>query len=162
MLRTIQHIVEAGGVHDVPTSRWVPSTVLLTTSHYRAVENAPPFEYVKSFNSFMRGFREKDEQPDPKELEWDALLEKLAIRGTDEYEEILQEYLRSGLLDVDRLKAQFAQYKKEAIHAAASAQRQDFFTAFWWDHHRSKDDLLALARALLPTVGGWTPERSPT
>lgn len=160
VLRTIQRVVDASGVDDAPTSRWVPSTVLLTASHYRAVDNAPPFEYLKSFNSFSRMFRTKDQPPGPtelKSLDWDALLQKLGIHSADDYEDTVQEYLQSGLLDVSRLKIIFDLYKKEAFHAAASAQREEFFTAVRWDPNRNEDELLAMAKALLPTVDVMDP-----
>ncbi|MFY9327482.1 MAG: P-loop NTPase fold protein [Georgfuchsia sp.] len=152
VMRTIHRIAEASGIDDVPASRWIPSTVLLTSSHYRAVENAPPFSYIISFNSFAGMFGKEDEQRDPQELEWDTLLKKLGIRLADAYENMLQEYLASGLLDVEQLKLLFAQYKKDALHSVASGQRDEFFTALWWDPHKSKSDLLDMARGLLATV----------
>jgi hypothetical protein len=153
ILTTIQRIAEiSSGSKNFSVLRWVPSTVLLTASHYKAIDGAPPFEYVKSFNSFSRIFEMEKEDRDSKEVEWDALLEKLGINGADDYEVILQEYLRAGMLDVDRLTKIFEQYEKEFIHAVATKQRKDFFEAVRWDPHQSKDELLKMARALSPTV----------
>lgn len=157
VMRTISRIAEASDINGVPASRWIASTVLLTSSHYRAVDNAPPPSYVVSFNSFSGMFGKDDKQRNPQEVEWDALLEKLGIRLADDYEKAVHEYLTSGLLDVERLKALFAQYKKEALHAAASAQRDEFFTALWWDPHRSERDLIDMAKGLLSTVDVMDP-----
>nr|MDP2190172.1 hypothetical protein [Rhodoferax sp.] len=158
VLTTIQRIADAtGGCGTFSMSRWIPSTVLLTASHYKAVDSAPPFEYIKSFNSYKRMFEKDNEERDSKEVEWDALLEQLGIHSADDYEVILQEYLRAGMLDVDRLKKLFEKYEKEAIHAVATKQRQDFFEAVWWDPHLSKAELLTTARALRPTIGQLDP-----
>jgi hypothetical protein len=157
ILKTIQRIADAIGIDFVPPARWIPSTVFLTAAHYRAIENAPPFEYVTSFNSFARAFERESTERSPQELEWDALLDKLGIRLADDYEETLQEYLTSGLLDVQRLKTQFTQYLRDAANADASNQRNQFFTTLRWDPYKSNSDLLDMARALLPTVDVMSP-----
>lgn len=158
VLRTIMRVTNAAGMDNVPPARWIPSTVLLTAMHYKAVENAPPIEYVLSFNTFARAFERESTERSPEELEWDALLEKLDVRYPDDYERMLQDYLTSGLLDVDRLKAQFSQYVRDAEHAEASNQRREFLAALWWDPHKSNADLIDMARALLPTVDVMAPD----
>ena len=157
VLKTIRRIADAGGTDDIAPERWIPSTVFLTAAHYRSVENAPPFEYLTSFNSFSRAFERDSAQRSPQELEWDTLLEKLGIRFADDYEQILQEYLTSGLLDEQRLKKQFAEYTRDALNTHAANQRDEFFTALWWDPTKSETDLIAMARALLHTVDVMSP-----
>lgn len=157
ILKTIQRIAGESGIDDVPPARWIPSTVFLTAAHYRAIENAPPFEYMMSFNSFTRALERESTERSPQELEWDTLLEKLGIRFADDYEKVLQEYLTSGLLDVQCLKTQFVQYVRDAANTDASNQRNQFFTTLWWDPHKSTSDLLDMARALLPTVDVMSP-----
>lgn len=158
ILTTIQRVAEASsGGDNLSVSRWVPSTVLLTASHYKAADSAPPFEYIKSVSSYQRMFEKESGERDPKEVEWDALLDQLGIHSADDYEVILHEYLRTGMLDVERLKKLFDQYENEAVHAVATKQRRDFFGAVWWDPHLSKDELLSLARALRPTIGVLDP-----
>lgn len=157
VLRTIRRIAKTSGTDEVPASRWIPSTVLLTTTHYRAVENAPSFEYVMSFNSFSHFLINENEQLNPNELEWAALLEKLGIKAADEYEKTLQEYLQSGLLDTNRLNKLFEHYKMEALNDVVSAQRSEFYIAVWWDPRRSKNDLLDMARGLLSSADALDP-----
>lgn len=157
VLKMIQRITEACEMDAVPAIRWIPSTVFLTASHYKAVENAPPFEYVASFNSFARALERESEQRNPQELEWDTLLQELGIATADDYERTLQEYLTSGLLDVKRLKTQFAEYVRDAENADAAKQRNEFLTDLWWDPKKTRHDLVEMARALLPTVGVMSP-----
>lgn len=160
ILKTMSRIAEATkDIDGVSAVRWVSSTALLTATHYRAVENTPPFEYIKSFNHFTHLFDEKKGVKRPaEELDWDLLLEKLGIHGADAYEEILQQFLQSGLLDVNRLRELFGSYKKEEAHAQAFAKQNEFFKAFWWDAHHSEDDLLVIARELLPFINVYGPD----
>jgi hypothetical protein len=158
LLRIVSRISKVSGVGEVPPSRWVPSTVLLTACHYRAVENAPPFEYLKSFNSYNRMFRKADESPNPTELKWDELLEKMGIQSADAYEEIIHKYLQSGHLDVDELETLFTQYKMNAVHAATTNDLREFFGAVFWDPHLGEDELKTMALALLPKAGELNPE----
>jgi len=160
ILKNMKRIADAiESVGCVSATRWVPSTVLLTACHYRAVENAPPFEYMKSFNQFSHLFDDKKGiKRDPKELDWDRLLNKLGIHGVDAYEEIMQQFLQSGLLDIDRLKALFEGYKKEEDNSEALAKQNEFFKAFWWDVRLSEEDLIAMAKELLPYVNVLGPD----
>lgn len=154
ILKTMKRIADATeSIRGVSATRWVPSTALLTACHYRAVENAPPFKYIKSFNQFGHLFDDKKGiKRDPTELDWDLLLNKLGIHGVDAYEEILLQFLQSGLLDIDRLKELFEHYKKEETHSEANRKQNEFFNAFWWDASRSVNDLFAMARDLLPYI----------
>jgi hypothetical protein len=156
-MKTIDKILEVASTEEMSLARWMPSTVLLVVSHYRAVDKAPPFEYVKSFNSFDRQMFKDEDQPVQEELEWDKTLEALGIVLSDEYEEILQEYLLSGLLDEERLKTLFERYDAESINTDVSDRGSNFFTAFWWNPHLSEEELLGIARELLPDVNCMSP-----
>ena len=146
-------------VGEIPAARWVQSTVLLCACHYRAIENAPPFEYLKSLNQYSRFLNEKKgADRDPKELDWDLLLNKLYIIQIDEYEEIFQQFLQTGLLDSDRLIKQFKIYRKEGIHSEAFTKQQEFFTAVWWGAHDSEENLLAMAKELLQFINVLGPD----
>lgn len=60
IINTIAYVIKESGIEDVPTSNWIPSTVLLTASHYRAINNPPPFEYIKSYNSWSEVLPKKE------------------------------------------------------------------------------------------------------
>lgn len=152
ILKTMRRIAdEIGDVEDVAASHWVPSTALLTACQYHAVENAPPFEYIKSFNQHSHLFDDKNGiKRDPKELDWDLLLNKLGMHYIDEYEELIHQFLQSGVLETDRLKKRFESYKREGANSEAHEKLRDFFTACWWDAKRSEADLLIMAADLFP------------
>jgi len=160
ILKSMKQLTDAiNGVDGVSTDRWVPSTALLTACHYRAVENGPPFEYIKSFNQFRHFLdNEKGIERDPKELEWDILIDKMGMQVIDAYEEIMQQFLQTGLLDIDRLRELFEHYKKEEANTEASEKQNEFFDAVWWDAQRSENDLLAMARKLNSVINGLGPD----
>ena len=159
ILKMIKRITDVTESNGVSATRWVPSTAFLTACHYRAVENAPPFEYIKSFNQFSHFLDDKKGiERDPKELGWDLLLKKLGMQGVDAYEEIMQQFLLSGLLDIDRLKDLFESYRKEEASSEAYAKQREFFNAFWWGAQDSEADLLVMAREFLPFINVLGPD----
>lgn len=152
IINTIAYVIKESDVEDVPTSNWIPSTVLLTASHYRAINNPPPFEYIKSYNSWREVLPKKEEQPNPNELSWNKLLRDLGINNPDEFENILFEYLQSGLLNTAELKAKFEEYKTNDYSGVISNQIRSFFENAYWNPHKSEDELLDVAKELLPLV----------
>jgi len=152
IINTIAYVIKESDIEDVPTSNWIPSTVLLTASHYRAINNPPPFEYIKSYNSWREVLPKKEEQPNPNELSWNKLIKDLGINNPDEFENILFEYLQSGLLNTAELKAKFEEYKTNDYSGVISNQIRSFFENVYWNPHKSEDELLNMAKELLPLV----------
>lgn len=159
ILKTMQRIYSVvEGIGKISAVRWVPSTALLTACHYRAIDNAPPFEYLQSFNKWVHLLDDKKNERPPQEKEWDLLLDKMGIHAADAYEEIAQQFLKSGILDLDRLTALVKGYMQEEEHAQAFAKRSEFFNAFFWDAHRCEADLVVMAKELLTCVDAYGPD----
>lgn len=160
ILRNMQRVYNATkGTADVLASRWVPSTALLTACQYRAIENCPPFEYIRSFNQFASSLKNKNnDERDPRELEWDILLNKMGIVYADAYEEIFQQFLRSGVLDHEKLKALFESYRREQVNAEAFNKQSEIFAAFRWDSHRNETELLEMTKQLFPFINVLGPD----
>lgn len=76
----------------------------------------------------------------------------MGINNPDEFENILFEYLQSGLLNTDELNAKFEEYKTNDYSGVISNQIQSFFKNVYWNPHKSEDELLDLAKELLPIV----------
>jgi hypothetical protein len=113
----------------------VPSTVLLTVLHYRALPGGPPLSYVASYNSMTHMFAKhanKDER-NPEEIKWDALLRQLKISSADEFENIVCGYLASGVIDEEKLQAQIQSYKKSTEANDVQVQVKQFFDDFFWN-----------------------------
>lgn len=160
ILKTTEFIAnEMQSSTDIESARWIPSTVLLTAIHYHAAENAPSFAYLKSFNpyAYLLGDKSKEKR-DPKEVDCEILLKKLGIHGIDAYEEIVYQYLQSGLLDTEKLTTLFEQYRQEQQNSTASNAKSSFLSAYYWDAHKGNVELLEMAKNLLPTISQLSAE----
>lgn len=160
ILKTTEFIAKETNISaDVEGTRWIPSTVLLTASHYHAAENTPSFAYLKLFNpyAYLLGDKSKEKR-DPKEVDCEILLKKLGIHGVDAYEEIIYQYLQSGLLDTEKLTTLFKQYIQEQQNSTVNNAKSSFLNAYYWDAHKGNVELLEMAKNLLQTISQLSAE----
>ncbi len=138
--------------------RWVPSVVLLVSSHFRAADNVPPFDYIKKYSSFESGFREViEEVEEEKTKKWAQLMEDLEINSINEFELLVQDYLCSGLLKSDELRNILEKYQKEYVQGDLYSKRRELFIAYWWDPTLSADDLKEKAKEIINHVDILSP-----
>lgn len=154
ILKIIAYVGDNSELHEVSPSRWIPSTILLSASHFHAISNPPSFDYIMSYNRYSAM---SDKKRDPTHVSWNALLSKLEILLADEFEELLHSYLLTGNLDTAQLKTIAQRYIKEAQYEATNKQWDDFYKAVWWDPHKTGEELRVMAEALLPTVKFMSP-----
>lgn len=153
VLKVIDAIGAVRGASIENQKRWIPSAVLLSAMHYRAVESGPSFEFVKSFNRYTSGFkRALSVPPLPEETRWNGLLQTLGIAVADEFESIVHEYLQTGLLNLLALEEIFDRYHKESVNSDAYQRRLHFFVSYWWDPSLGTAELIEMAKNLLPAV----------
>lgn len=160
VIRTVDRIIGAERLlpEDV-ASRLIPSTVLLCATHFNGIENGPPMKFILSYNFGhsveMRQEQRRDEEQsdeDKKRAAWLLLLEQLGIMAVDDYEGIVADHLRSGLLNPSAVNQVIDRYLAESRLAAAQAQARAFFQQANWQPELRDDELVGLARALLPHV----------
>ncbi len=134
--------------------RVIPSTVLLAATHYKGLEEGPDFKYILSVGnrSPLRRSREEVDENIVRHARWDKLLQELHIRGCDEYEHLVVEYLQSGLFDNDALAKIIDRYIAEEEALKVGQRIQAFHEKIFWHHWLSEDELMAEARALAPHV----------
>jgi hypothetical protein len=138
--------LEAGSVMRV-----VPSTVLLTALHYRAIPDGPPLSYVTAYNSMSHMFAKhanKDERK-PEEIKWDALLRRLQISYADEYENIVCSYLASGSIDEEKLGELIQSYRKSTEENEAQRRVRSFLDDYFWNPSLDVVSLLGTANKFL-------------
>ncbi|MDD4964306.1 MAG: P-loop NTPase fold protein [Gallionella sp.] len=153
ILRAMKRIADATvDFPSVSTSRWVASTTLLTACHYRAVENPPPFEYLKSFNQLWHLLGDRTIKRADNELEWDLFLKKLGISSAGAYEEIMQSFLQTGLLDTEKLKILFGEYQREEVNGELFTKTRAFSENVLWNAHLSNSVLIKNAREFLDSA----------
>jgi hypothetical protein len=124
--------------------RTVPSTTLLSAIYYKGIDEGPTMEFVLDFNNnivaMMAAYQKKKrgEQPteeDKRHDRWRLLLDGLGIKSTDEFESIVADCLRSGMVDttavtqiVDRYRRKrpiwhFESASRHSSNAAAGIRR---------------------------------------
>jgi hypothetical protein len=138
---------------DALLSRVVPSTVLLAAMHYRGIDDGPDFEFVlaQGTPSDWGIFLEKDKVEDEeskRKSKWKLLLNELGIRGCDDYELLVIEFLQSGLFEASAVAAIIDRYAAENDAMIARDDLNKFFQKLIWDHRLTEADLLAQAQEL--------------
>jgi len=145
---------------DDVKQRVIPSTVLLGGIYYKGIENGPDVNFVLKFNSTMyymeKHQREKEHiaetEQDSDEAQWVVMLNELGIDGCDEYEVLVLDFLKDGLLDVAKTDAIFQRYVSERDLFLASTRYKDFSEKTLWNPELSNEDLFAEAEDMMATV----------
>lgn len=138
--------------------RVVPSMALLSAIHYKSLEGGPDIDFVLSFEStlaFMttnelkkRG-QQASEEAKTRER-WQLLMDELGIRGTDEFEALVVDYLKSGMIDGEAVGKVIDRYAAEERALAARARAYEFFEHCRWHPNMSEAQLLVELQALVP------------
>jgi hypothetical protein len=140
-------------------ARVIPSTVLLSAIHYKAIDGGPDMDYVLRHNedTFLRravaeaaGEQEGSAQEAQSRAAWDLLLEKLNINGADEYEVLVARYLASGQFDSAELGQILERYCSEEHLLATQNKAKEFFQRARWQPELTEAQLLAEAAELVP------------
>jgi len=140
--------------------RVIPSTVLLSAIHYKALETGPDFDFVLGYNSattltrlFIKQQTNQEVTAEEKTHEsWSLFLRKLGIEETDEYEVLVVDFLTSGLLDSSAVEQIIHRYISEGEILAVRERTLQFYSHCDWYPDLSDADLIGELEALLPAV----------
>lgn len=137
---------------DDVLSRVVPSTVLLAAIHYKGIEDGPDFDFVLKVGNPDPGGRSKSadelDENARRRAKWRLQLQELGIHACDEYEELVIEFLRSGLFDVADVEAVIQRYASEADVMRARKLSHDLHEHVIWHYKMTEAELVAEAQAL--------------
>lgn len=139
-------------------NRVIPSTVLLSIIYFKGIEGGPSIEFILKFNSvdsLMKSDREKSdlEKEETKKLnQWSSLLRKLEINSCDEYEDLVVEYLQTGIVNKNKIDKVLNRYTDEKDINFANIQKDKFFNLHFWHLEFSESDLLKEAKNLLKHI----------
>ena len=130
VIRAVNRILgKREDLSDEVLSRVVPSTVLLAATHYKGLDNGPDFEFIlKIANPDDWGdYGKKAEELDDAgklRAKWRLLLQEIGVNGCDEYENIVVDFLKSGLFDTADVARVIDRYASEAdvMHAMTLAK----------------------------------------
>jgi hypothetical protein len=163
IIRAVNRILEGHpSLTDQTAGRMIPSIVLLSAIYYRGMRDAPTIDFVLKLGSAdVRALREaaarqrRRQEPteeDKARAKWTTLLTRLNIRGVDEFEPLVVDFLKSGLLDNTDVKAIVERYASEERATTVQNQAETLVEHYLWHPELSDDNLLAEARRLLPDI----------
>ena len=142
---------------DALLARVVPSTVLLAGVHFKGIEDGPDFEFIleQGTPSDWGVLKDKNQIENVDYLRksrWKLLLNELGIHMCNDYEQLVIEFLQSGLFDATNLAAIIGKYATENDAMSARNELRHFFNQLNWEHRLTEADLLAQAKALAPRI----------
>ncbi|QJQ01546.1 NTPase KAP [Herbaspirillum rubrisubalbicans Os34] len=139
--------------------RVIPSSVLLSAIHYKGMEDGPDFSFVLHYENSVAALLTSGDKKKRGEAEnaewkvqerWRILLEKLGIKGTDSFEALVVDYLKSGLLDLTLVAKIIDRYVAEGRALEAWNRRFDFFDKLFWHPEISELELLTHLHLIVP------------
>ena len=148
VIKAVNRIMgKSEGLSDEVLSRVVPSTVLLAATHYKGLENGPDFEFILNIanpDDWGDYGKKAEELDDAGKLrtKWRLMLQEIGVNGCDEYENIVVDFLKSGLFDNADVAKIIDRYASEAdvMHAVTLAKQ--FQNHVIWHHRMTDSDLL--------------------
>jgi hypothetical protein len=162
IIRTANKILAAHApLPDDVLSRVIPSLVLLSAIHYKGIDDGPTMAFVLDTDSrvgrlIARSQRERrgEEATDQDKLHarWELLLDRLGIDSTDEFEQLVSDYLNAGLVDLSAVDSVISRYRQEQQRAGAQARVREFFQSTIWDPELAPTEIREKAEALLEDV----------
>jgi hypothetical protein len=163
IIGAVNRILEGhNSLTDETADRMIPSIVLLTAIYYRGMKDAPPLDFVLGLGSAdVSAIREaaarqkRKEQPteeDRMRAKWMTLLTRLNILGVDDFEPLVVDFLRSGLLDDGDIKAVVQRYTSEEQSTSARKKAEALVQHYLWHPELSDSNLLSEATSILPEV----------
>lgn len=133
--------------------RVIPSTVLLSAIHYKGIEDGPDFEFVLKVGNpeASKLWGKKDEELDEdgkRRAKWRLQLYELGINACDEYEQLVVEFLKSGMFDVADVAKIIERYSSEADTMKARSRASLLRDHIIFHHKLTEPELIAEAQDL--------------
>lgn len=136
--------------------RVIPSTALLAAIHYKGIENGPDFDFVLRIGaSDGRDWGKSREELDEDgkwRVDWRLKIRALGIQSCDEYEQIVVDFLKSGLFDATEVDKIIDRYSSEEEAMRAHRLIHQFREHRIWHYRIPESDLVEEARALIPMI----------
>lgn len=139
--------------------RTLPSIVLLAAIAYKRIEDGPDQSFVLSRGA--RGTQsareaqvradqtEKQAKEEKRRAAWALLLDELGIYLADEFEDLVADFLDSGLFDSAALSQLIGRFAEERDRMETRDEAQQLITRLIWDHQAPNAELDDQARRLI-------------
>jgi len=157
VIKVANRILGTQPMDEAIVARVIPSIVLFSAIHYRGLNDGPDVQFALNIGSsfdwaaYERKKKSESTEEDIRADGWRLLIQELNIRGCDEFETVLVEFLESGLFESSRIDAIIERYKSEHENLQAREAAQQFLFKEFWDHHLSNAQILAEA-AIFPKI----------
>lgn len=163
VIKTANQILIDRNLDQAVQARVLPSIVLFCAIHYRGFTDGPDFQFALNVanTDWLHLNRDKNTEPTEQEKRkdrWQMLMHELGIYRCGEFEEVLVEFLESGLFDADRVQAIIDQFVTETQALEARQAARDFLNRAFWDHRVSDEILLAEASRFTASAKLLNPE----
>lgn len=147
IIRVVNQVLGDLDLDIAVQDRVIPSIVLFSAIHYRGLTDGPDFKFALNIGNldWSKHFRDDNESLTPREEQerrWELLMQELGIRGCDEFEKHLVEFLESGLLDTPTINAVLVRYIEESEAMKARSDAQRYLKRLLWDHRISETQLI--------------------
>ncbi|WP_334004364.1 P-loop NTPase fold protein [Burkholderia gladioli] len=157
VIRAIKRILgEQERLSDDVLARVIPSTVLLSAIYYKGMDDGPDFDFVLNFdNGDWVDWGKKEEELDEegqRRAQWRLKLRKLGIHGSDEYERLVVDYLKSGLFDATEVTSLITRYASTAEAMRMYRLRNQLYEHINWHHTMTDAELVAEAKSFAKLV----------
>lgn len=158
VIKAANQILAGRELEHAILARCVPSIVLFSAIHFHGIEDGPNFRFVLNFSGWRRFEFDSDDgsqatDQEKQEYRWGMLIHELGIPGCDDFEQVLVEYLESGLFQAGRIHAIIDRYVSETEAMRAKDAAQSFLKRSYWDHRMSLAEQLAEAGQFETTAG---------
>ncbi|MFY2819566.1 KAP family NTPase [Achromobacter xylosoxidans] len=162
IIRVVKRILgEQKHLSDDVLARVIPSTVLLSAIYYKGIEDGPDFDFVLSIgNTDWADWAKKEEELDEegqRRAQWRLKLRQLGIHGSDEYERLVVDYLKSGLFDATAVKDLIERYVSATETIRTHRLRNQLYEHINWHHTMSDAELVIEAKSLVKLVHNFDP-----
>ena len=130
--------------------RIIPSTVLLSATHYKGIVDGPDLNFILKYN-LIPDFSKKDARDDDvskQNLRWRSLFQSLGINYCDDYELLVFNYLQTGLLDECILNDIINNITNNNHQLNITNQVRDFLLDVSWNSKLSDNELIKKAEAI--------------
>lgn len=152
IIRVLSELLENYGILDEHVqSKVVPSTVLLTAIHYRGITSEITSEYVLQHNSIVK-IMSRAQRTDV-DIKWDDIINSLGISSCDDFENVVQDYLQTGIIDKEKLDKVMSKYRTNLARNQVQNEVRGFFESYFWDPLFDQEKALEFTKSFVPNAG---------
>lgn len=157
IIKKANQILEGQDLDAAVLARTVPSIVLFTAIHYRGIQDGPDLQFALNVAESIWSQPAQDGNSERTDLDkrkdqWRMLIRNIGVHCVEEFENVLVEFLDSGLFESDQVRTIITRFVENAQALQASNDVHTFIEDSIWDHRKAYPAVLEEARGFLSRV----------